>query len=221
MTPDRGTHSDSHIWYRELGQTPSGLRLAEAWESAAHAEGEYSDDQPGDAELVWRTASTERGQLRIEIPPHRAPGAPPLWFVVVDEPRAAKPACNLVAYGGDALPAGTVITNHAFATLGVRSDAQLGAVRWYRDGLVHQIFVSPDHRRQNIGTALLHAAGAWQQANRWAGYLHSDGRRTLLGQLFLAAKQYPGRVRALTETMPDMDPVPASDEGRRGIFRRR
>lgn len=220
MTPERGTYSAQHIWYRDLGSTPSGLRLAEAWSDDIHAEGSYSDDEPGDAELVWRTAVAERGLLHVTVPEHRAPGSPPLWFVAVDEPRAERPACNLVAYGGDTLPAGTIVTHHTFATLGVRSDAQLGAVRWYRDGLVHQIFVSPDHRRQNIGTSLLHAAGAWQQANRWPGFLHSDGRRTLLGQLFLAAKQYPNRVRPLTETMPDMDPAPEPQE-RRGIFRRR
>lgn len=220
MAPDEGTYSAQHIWYRELGATPSGLRLAEAWADAVHAEGAYSDDEPGDAELVWRTSAVERGLLKVTIPPHRAPGAPALWFVVVDEPRAQRPACNLVAYSDDALPAGTIVSNHAFAGLGVRSDTQLGAVRWYRDGLVHQIFVSPDHRRQNIGTALLHAAGAWQQANRWPGFLHSDGRRTMLGQLFLAAKQYPNRVRALTETMPDMD-APTEPEKRRGVFRRR
>jgi len=56
------------------------------------------------------------------------------------------------------------------------------------------------------GTSLLHAAGAWQQANRWPGFIHSDGRRTVLGQLFLAAKRNPGRIRELSETMPDMDP---------------
>lgn len=220
MAPDRGTYSAQHIWYRELGATASGLRLAEAWADDAHEEGAYSDDEPGDAELVWRTTAVERGLLQVTVPEHRAPGAPPLWFVVVDEPRGARPACNLVAYGGDALPAGTIVSGHTFATLGVRSDAQVGAVRWYRDGLVHQIFVSPDHRRQNIGTSLLHAAGAWQQANRWPGFLHSDGRRTLLGQLFLAAKQYPNRVRPLTETMPDMD-ASAEPPERRGIFRRR
>lgn len=220
MTPDRGVYSAQHIWYRDLGETASGLRLAEAWADAEHDEGAYSDDEPGDAELVWRSAAVERGLLQVTIPPHRAPGAPPLWFVAVDEPRAARAACNLVAYGGDTLTAGTIVSSHTFATLGVRSDTQLGAVRWYRDGLVHQIFVSADHRRQNIGTALLHAAGAWQQANRWPGFLHSDGRRTLLGQLFLAAKQYPNRVRPLTETMPDMD-APSEPQERRGIFRRR
>jgi GNAT superfamily N-acetyltransferase len=205
-TPERGTNDDNRIWYRELGSTASGLRIAEAWESAAHADGEYSSDEPGDARLVWRLAEAERGLVHVEIPEERAPGAPALWFVAVDEPRGQRPACNLVAYSGADVTPGTIVSSYTFATLGVRSDAQLGAVRWYRDGLVHQIYVSPQHRRQNIGTSLLHAAGAWQQANRWPGFIHSDGRRTLLGQLFLAAKRNPGRIRDLSETMPDMDP---------------
>jgi len=205
-TPERGTSDDKRIWYRELGSTASGLRIAEAWESGAHADGEYSSDDPGDARLVWRLAESERGLVHVTIPEERAPGAPPLWFVAVDEPRAPRPACNLVAYSDADIAPGTIISTYTFATLGVRSDAQLGAVRWYRSGLVHQIYVSPQHRRRNIGTSLLHAAGAWQQANRWPGFIHSDGRRTVLGQLFLAAKRNPGRIRELTETMPDMDP---------------
>jgi GNAT superfamily N-acetyltransferase len=205
MTPDRGTGADAHIWYRETGTTASGLRLAEAWESGDHADGEYADDVPAHATLVWRLTEPGRGLAHVEIPEHRAPGAPPLWFVAVDEPRAARPACNLVAYVGAGVEAGTVVSTHTFATLGIRSDAQLGAVRWYRDGLVHQIYVSPDHRRRNIGTSLIHAAGAWQQAKRWPGWIHADGRRTMLGQLFLAAKRHPSRIRPLTETMPDMD----------------
>ncbi|TPX00525.1 GNAT family N-acetyltransferase, partial [Schumannella luteola] len=202
----RGTSDDAHIWYRELGATASGLRVAEAWESPAHPDGAYSDDDPGAAALVWRSSATERGALHVEIPEERAPGAPELWFVAVDEPRARPAACNLVAYTGGDIPPGTIITPYAFATLGIPSDAQLGAVRWYRDGLVHQIYVSPDHRRRNIGSTLLYAAGAWQQANRWPGWIHSDGRRTQLGQLFLAAKRHVGRIAPLTETMPAMDP---------------
>lgn len=218
MTPLGGASDDARVWYRETGGTASGLRLAEGWESRHHGEGVYGEEVPPGASPVWRSAESDRGLLHVTVPEQRAPGAPPLWFVVVDEPRAPRAACNLVAYTGGDIPAGTIVSGHAFATLGVRSDAQLGAVRWYRTGLVHQIFVSPDHRRRNIGSSLLYVADAWHQANRWSGFLHADGRRTPLGQLFLAAKQYPGRIQPLTETMPDMDPAPQRP---RGVFRRR
>jgi GNAT superfamily N-acetyltransferase len=186
----------SRIWYRELGETPEGLRLVEARESPDHEEGAYVDGDPGDAPLVWRSSATPHGPLRVGIPFERVPDAPNLWFVASDEPRARTPACVLAAFAGDELPDGTIVTARGFALLGVSADAQLGEVRWFRDGLVHHIHVEPAYRRRDIGTSLVHVAGAWQQANRWPGFLHASGRRTRLAQLFLAPFGIPGRVDA-------------------------
>jgi GNAT superfamily N-acetyltransferase len=119
---------------------------------------------------------------------------------------------NLVAFASDARPAGTVVNNYQFATMGVRSEEQAASVRWYpRDGLVHQIYVAPQWRRLLVGTKLLYAAGALHQSLGWTGKLHSDGRRTPAGDALTANLPHPIRIAALTETMPSMDPVDAVD----------
>lgn len=183
------------IWYRALGATHDGLRLAEAWEGDGYAEGAYSDADPGDAALVWRTSATPDGLLHVGIPFERAPDAPALWFVAVDEPRGAHPACILSAFAGDELPDGTIVGPHGFARLGVAADAQVGEVRWFRDGRVHHIHVVPEQRRRDIGTSLLCAAGAWHQANRWPGYLYvTEGPHTPLVQRFLSTFRLRGRI---------------------------
>ncbi|QNO38424.1 hypothetical protein H4J02_05290 [Protaetiibacter sp. SSC-01] len=183
------------IWYRELGSTPEGLRVAEAWEGEGRLEGAYVDDEPGDAALVWRSSSTPEGLLHVGIPFERAPDAPALWYVAIDEPRGLPPACVLAAFASGELPEGTIVGPHGFAQLGVAADAQLGEVRWFRDGLVHHIHVVPEFRRRDIGTSLLCAAGAWQQANRWPGYLHvGEGLHTPLVRRFLATFRLMGRM---------------------------
>ena len=209
MTPDRGTGS---AWYRRRGRLESGLWLAEAIESDRHPDGtivpdDAAADSAVDGPVLWRTEPTERGLLSVRLFPDSAPALPPLWFTFVDEPRAAPAAANLVAFATPAFPAGTVISGYSFASSGVHNDEQAGAVRWYRDGRIHQIFVAPDHRRQNVGTALLYTASAWHQANGWPGKLHADGRRTELGQRFAAGVRHPSRLQPLTETMPPMDPA--------------
>lgn len=177
---------DERIWYRELAATPHGLRTAEAWEGVGGPGSGYVDRVPADAVLIWRSAPSADGLLQVGIPFERVPDAPPLWFVAVDEPRGRPPACILAAYRGDELPDGTVVGAHGFAQLGVPADAQLGEVRWFRDGLVHHIHVAPEWRRRDIGTSLLHAAGSWHQAMRWPGFLHAGARRTRLTTLLLA-----------------------------------
>lgn len=124
----------------------------------------------------------------------------------VDEARGQRPASNLVAFATDHSEPGTIVSRYTFATLGVDNNAQVGAVRWYRTGLIHQIFAAPAWRRSGVATALLLTASAFHQANAWPGKLHADGRRTELGQRFAAAARYAHRVGELTETMPDMDP---------------
>lgn len=198
-----------HVWYSRVGATDAGLRLLTAQAGGRHPDGTVVDDARRDDEpLVWSTHASDRGLLGIHVPEERAPQAPALWFVNVDEPRASVPSTNLVAFAveGTDIPAGTVVSRFVFGGLGVSNDRQAGAVRWHRTGLVHQIFVSPTLRRRNVGTVLLHAADAWHQANGWPGHLHGDGRRTELGEQFLATLRHPDRFAPLSKTMPPMDP---------------
>ncbi|TPX05185.1 GNAT family N-acetyltransferase, partial [Schumannella luteola] len=174
--------------------TDTGLALVEAWEGVGHPEGAYVARVPDDATLAWRTSATPHGLLHVGIPFERAPDAPPLWFLAIDESHGRAPSATIAAYTGDQLPDGTIVGSLGFARLGVPADAQLGEVRWFRDGLVHHIHVDPAFRRRDIGTSLLHAAGAWQQANRWPGYLHARRPRNRLVRRFLDRFDLPGRI---------------------------
>lgn len=193
--------------YVRRGRLASGL-----WDVAAYGDDSVADgtvvegepEQPG--EPFWSVGEASPGLLHVEVGREVLPERPDLWFVSVDEPRASPAATNLVAFGGGRFPAGTVISQYTFATARVPNGEQAGAVRWYpRDGLVHQIFVSPSWRRQFVASTLLYTADAVHQAKGWAGKVHADGRRTALGQVLAAGLRHPNRARALTEEMPPMD----------------
>ncbi|MDO7883303.1 hypothetical protein [Antiquaquibacter soli] len=193
--------------YVRRGRLSSGL-----WDVAAYGDDSVADgtiDDGGaepDIEAAWSVTEADAGLAHVAIGRYLLPEQPALWFVWVDEPSASPAATNLVAFGGDRFPAGTIISRYAFATARVPNGEQAGAVRWYpRDGLVHQIFVAPEWRRRFVASTLLYTADAFHQANGWAGKLHGDGRRTALGQVFTAALRHPNRARQLTEEMPPMD----------------
>ena len=196
--------SSAPIWYRETGTTSTGLRLAEAWTSDEHRDGGYTTSKPRAASLVWRTTATDHGLLHVNIPPERAPDVPPLWYVPLDETRGDSPSCALVGYLDDGIPPGTVVSTHTFATLGVPSDAQVGMVRWRRTGLVVELYVAREHRMRDIGLSLVHAAGAWHQANRWPGFIYADPAAAPPGSLAPVLRRHPSRARG--------DPVPDAAE---------
>lgn len=180
------------VVYRDLGTAPNGLRLAEAWSCPGAPRGPEVAVPPAGAELLWRSASADDGALRVDIPFELAPGAPKLWFLALDEPRGRPAACTLAAFADDAVAEGTILEAHGFAQLGIRADAQLGDVRWFRDGLVHHLQVLPPYRDRDVGTSLLCAAGAWHRARGWPGHPHGeDGRRIGIVWQFLASFRIP------------------------------
>jgi hypothetical protein len=196
----------------------NGLWEARGWRSDDFPDG-TEVDQPRDGWIpAWTMSGTDRGLIQVTFDTFALEGDVNVWFVFVDEPKANPAAVNLVAFAGDERPAGTIVSHYAFATMGVPNDRQVGAVRWYpRDGLIHQIFVGPDWRRNKMATYLLYSASAFHHANGWAGMLHGDGRRTELGDHLAAASGYPDRFRPLDERMPPMDPPSnARDDGKSG-----
>ncbi|MCU1507755.1 MAG: N-acetyltransferase [Glaciihabitans sp.] len=192
--------------YSADSQLSNGLWAMTCRLSDDHPDGSTVEHPDPARPLFWRTLESAEGLVRVEFAEFVTPEAPPVWFVYVDEPMANPPAAILVAYANDRMPAGTVISKHRFPTLGIHSNEQVAAVRWYpADGLIHQLYVTEKWRRQQLGTRILYAAGAFHIANRWNGKLHADGRRTDLGERFVAAAQKPERAAPLTETMPPMD----------------
>lgn len=198
----------SAVWYRRESKQPSGLWTVAAYQSDDHADGAEIDASAPEPTTpwLWRTHEPEHGLLAVDLAPALQNQAPPLWYVNVDEPSAHPPATNLVAFPTDHHAPGTIVSRYAFATMGVNNNLQAGAVRWYRTGIVHQIFVAQEWRRKFVASTLLYTASAFHQANGWLGYLRSDGRRTDLGTVFAAGTQYPQRFAPLERTMPPMDP---------------
>jgi GNAT superfamily N-acetyltransferase len=172
------------------------------------SDGSYVENPDEDWPILWQTFPSDRAILRVVVSPLVAPEAPDVWFTLVDEPKANPPATNFVGFAGDARPVGTVVNHYQFATMGVHSEEQVAAVRWYpTDGLVHQVYVAPEWRRHQVGTLILYAAGAMHQSMGWPGKLHSDGRRTPAGDALTSNILHPVRIAPLAETMPDMDPT--------------
>lgn len=202
------------LWYRRGSNFGTGLVEVTSHLNSLHADGDVvsATSEPDVADEVWRATASAQGLLHITIAPSATPGAPPVWFVLVQEPQASPPAVNLVAYSTDALPAdnalplGTVVSSNRFPVLGVANNAQIAAIRWYpANGLIHQVYVNPSARRQSLGTVMIYAASALHQAHGWSGRLHGDGRRTEIGDQFVAGLRHPQRFAPLTEVQPPMD----------------
>jgi len=136
------------------------------------------------------------------------PGVPLLWFVELDEPAADPPAATLLAFSDARHAHGAVLTAAGAEAGGVRGDQQVGAVRWWTgSGLVHQLYVAPQHRRKGIATALVTAAFGVQAA-RGRPPLHGDGRRTDDGEAWRAGLG-PGQqhwFEPWSQRLPSMTP---------------
>ena len=192
-------------WYARRSTQPNGLHLVSAFRGTEVPDGEtLHDGKPA----LWSTEPSDQGLIRVRVADEVAPTAPAAWFVSVNEPRADPPAANLVAYVTDDFPPGTIVNRFQFGSLGLKSESQVGAIRWlWQFGVVHQVFVAPQWRRHRLGTVLIYTASAFHQANGWPGRLHGNGQYTELGDRFLATLDHPERIPPLTETMPPMDPA--------------
>lgn len=180
---------------------------------SAQADGSILDD-PVDTEgmyVHWRCGLDPSGRAWIYPTAMDLASVPSLWFVEVRERSSATSAVNLVAFATSDFPAGTVISNERFFSLPMSSDQQVGAVRWWiDDGVIDQVFVAPAWRRRGLGSLILFCADSYHQFNGWPGVIHSDGRRTAMGDALVGAMQFPARIAALMERMAPMDP--ASEE---------
>lgn len=201
-----------NTWYSLRGQDTAGRWLIDAVLSDHFSDGSRQHRPvPDGATVIWTTSATADGMLHLQVIADSRPETP-VWFVIADEPVARHPACNVVAFTGDHVPDGTIVDQRTFARLRVANAHQVGAIRWYRTGLIHQIFVRKDFRRNHLGTMLLYACSSWQQANAWPGKVYGDGRRTIVGEKFVANVRHPNRHDELVEVLPDMDP-PAPPAG--------
>jgi ribosomal protein S18 acetylase RimI-like enzyme len=144
--------------------------------------------------------------VKIEPTRNVVPNAPPLWFVELRESNAQPPAVTIVAFTGHGGPPGRLYDQPDADDLPIVSTDQVGAVRWYpATGEIDQIYVAPELRRRQIGTALLVSAGTLSVARGWPR-LWSDGQRTVLGEHFRNSQAWRSRAADLTHIAPPMSP---------------
>lgn len=114
---------------------------------------------------------------------------------------------TLVAFTTDHLPDGTVESDAAFVTMPVKSSEQAAAIRWWADtAVVDEIYVQAEHRRSHLGSKLIYTASGYHQHQGWPNRLHSDGRRTDLGQRFVVGLRHPTRIAPWKYRAAPMDP---------------
>jgi len=114
---------------------------------------------------------------------------------------------TLVAFSTGQLPDGTIVDDATYTKLPVGNTDQSAAIRWWADtAIVEEIFVQTAFRRTHLGTKLIYTASGFHQHHRWPDRLHSDGRRTDLGQPFVAGLRHPDRIASWTDRAADMDP---------------
>ncbi|SDF64014.1 GNAT family N-acetyltransferase [Klenkia brasiliensis] len=170
-------------------------------------------EQPDDRRPPgWAVSVTRSDAGRVHRVLVNQPGVPLLWFVELDEPAADPPAATLLAFSDARHAHGEVLTAADAQAAGVRGDQQVAAVRWWTgSGLVHQLYVAPQHRRKGIATALVTAAFGVQAAHG-RPLLHGDGRRTDDGEAWRAglAAHLQHWFEPWSRRLPSMTPDPGS-----------
>jgi GNAT superfamily N-acetyltransferase len=156
----------------------------------------------------WRLAvvSDDRRPVAVDV---ALPGAPLLWYVELPEPAGAPAATTLVAFSDARYADGRLLDADDARAVGIAADGQVGALRWWPGtGLVHQVYVSPDHRRRGVAHKLVRAAFGLQAA-RALPPLHGDGRRTDLGEQWRRSlpEVVATRMAAWSQRLPAMDPA--------------
>ena len=161
---------------------------------------------PPATDMLWSADVDRSARPVITVTTTGAPGAPEAWFVVMQQREEDRPRVTLVAFGTNHMPDGTVVPDVDFVGMPIRSVSQAGAIRWWADtAIVDEIFVQPDFRRSQLGSKLIYTASGYHQHRGWPDRLHSDGRRTDLGQQFVVGLRHPERMARWTEKAAPMD----------------
>jgi hypothetical protein len=163
------------------------------------------------AEPLWMVAPDRAGHLVASVSQQALPQPLPVWFCAVTDVTDRPDEAELVAFASDVVAPGTIVDRFTFATLGVDNSSQVAAVKWRPStGVVAEVFVHREQRRQQLATLLLYSASAFHQSNGWPGALRSDGRRTDLGERFVTGLAHPQRIAPWTERAGPMDAVDAA-----------
>ena len=183
MAATLSTESWPAIWVLRTAALPGGAFEFVGLVSDHHPDGAkigpgpLVSDFPGAVELLSVRVDAA-GRPVASIAPWLSSGMSALWFVEMDESTANRQLHSLVGFANGHLDDGTIVSNASFFTMPVRSDEQVGAIRWdATTGEIDQIYVAPGHRGQRLATKLVVCAGAFHNYRGWSGKIHVGGRR--------------------------------------------
>lgn len=195
-------------WYVRTRTLSGGRWEVRCLLDDAHPDGEVVAD-PGDTGglfELWRAELDASDRLRLTVNPLSVPDATPLWFVKLPDDNAVPPRMTLVGFATAHLTPGSVISDPEFFHLPIRSDEQVGAVRWWPEtATVDQVYIAKKWRGLDQGRLLVYAASAFHQHHGWPGRLHLDGNRTRAGEEALSARRHPQRITPLARLYDDLD----------------
>ena len=105
---------------------------------------------------------------RLAVAPEVADPGVPLWFAEVAHAASDVPSASLVAFRGDAFPAGTLATPPEVCARGLAMTDNVGELRWWtRSGLVETVTVTDDLPGRGIERMLTALAGGIAKLRNW------------------------------------------------------
>jgi len=211
--PSEGPVEFGTGWYLRVG--PMGALGDGLWSVRCYLTDDYPDGTtigPGvddsaypEDRVLWRVGVDAQLRRRVSVARWAVEGVPPLWAVEIPDEGGERPGCSLVVFDTDDLPPGTVLTNEEFASIAVDSAQQVAALHWSTDtATIDQIFVSPQLRRQHVGTWVVYVADALHHHHGWPGLMTASGRRTDVAEE--AQGRHLHRVDPRTERVVIIDP---------------
>jgi GNAT superfamily N-acetyltransferase len=200
-----------NAWYLRSDRLPRGRWRVRCYQNDWHPDGktvaaDIATPLPDAEQMLWSADVDGSDRSRIVVTETGAPAAPLAWFVALEHRELERPRLTLVAFATDHLPDGTVVSDATFFSMPVTNASQAAAIRWWADtAVVDEIFVQPEFRRTHLGSKLIYTASGYHQHNGLPDRLHSDGRRTDLGQQFVVGLRHPQRMARWTEKAAPMD----------------
>lgn len=192
----------NEIWYaRPLTDSPAQLGMIEgsAWPSGSINEFNLEDwvKMTNCPELIIRAELLKiDGMLRISrlLPGPRFQENSHLWYSLTNTSRGPVPALTLTAFNSSDAPRGAIISPSQTFEGSASSASSAGSLRWLvGSGAIHQIIVSPEHRRQKVASQLLFGAELLCKAHGWPGLYGGDDRTQLGDELI---RSLPSQIRA-------------------------
>jgi hypothetical protein len=118
--------------------------------------------------------------VRLETSPGLARPGLPLWFAEIAHATSDIPSASLVAFCGDTVPAGSLVTPSEVAARGLTMTDNVGELRWWtRSGLVETVTVDPDLAGLGIDRLLCGVAGGIAMLRNWPPLVHATTPHTI------------------------------------------